>query len=197
MKKLLIFLHWFWFDKDNNKESIKQIKEAFPERDFIWYNALFPSGRERWGFARYLKNKNWEKDEISFQKNIDYLKTEIKKELEKRKLKWEDIVLCWRSQWAYTALYLWLTNESKCNTIISLCGFTDENLIKQINTKKSSKTIWFEAEQDTVLAKERKESHKLLKEKNICYIYIKDKTSDHDNLSKEGMESIIKNLKKI
>ncbi len=196
-EKLFVFLHGFWFDKYNNSTSIEQIKQAFPERKFTGFNALHPSGRARWWYARYLKTQTWEKDYQSFEENITYLKKEINKELEKNNLTWKDLILCWRSQGAYTALHLWLTNEEKCDTIISLCGFTDKYTTQKISGKeKHPNIIRFEAKNDTVLDKERLESYTLLEKNNIPYTYILDNNSDHDNLSVKGIENIIKTLTK-
>ncbi len=192
--KLLIFLHWFWFDKDNNKESIQQLA------DWLWveyfsFNALFDSQRERGGYSRFWMDKITKKSiyDNKIHKSIDYIDFTINKQLEKRNLKREDIILCGRSQWAFMSIYTWLTNNKKCHSIISLCGFAREWI--EINIKSKPEIIRLEAKNDTVLSQERKESYKKLQQDWIEVNYILDTKSDHDNISQEAIKKIINTYK--
>jgi len=188
--KLLIFLHWFWFDKDNNKESIQQLA------DWLWveyfsFNGLFNSQRERGGYSRFWLDRVTKKSifDDKFYKSIDYINFTINKQLEKRNIERKDIILCGRSQWAFMAIYKWLTNDEKCHSIISLCGFAREWI--NINIKSMPEIIRLEAKNDTVLSQERKESYKKLQEDWIKIKYILDKESNHDEISRKWINKII------
>ena len=192
--KLLIFLHWFWFDKDNNKESIQQLA------DWLWveyfsFNGLFNSQRERGGYSRFWLDRVTKKSifDDKFYKSIDYINFTINKQLEKRNIERKDIILCGRSQWAFMAIYKWLTNNEKCHSIISLCGFTKEWI--EINIKSKPPIIRLEAQKDTVLSQDRKDSYKKLQEDWLEIKYILDKKSDHDNISEDAINKIINTYK--
>ncbi len=188
--KLLIFLHWFWFDKDNNKESIQQLA------DWLWvecfsFNALFDSQRERWWYSRFWLDKVTKKSifDDKFYKSVDYINFTINKQLEKRHLERKDIILCGRSQWAFMAIYTGLISNEKCHSIISLCWFAREWI--DINIKSKPEIVRLEAKKDEILSQERKDSYKKLQNDWIKINYIIDEKSDHDNISKEAIEKII------
>jgi hypothetical protein len=188
--KLLIFLHWFWFDKDNNEESIKQLSKWLWIDSFS-FNWLFDSQRERWGYSRFWMDKITKKSIINdrFYESIEYINFTINNELKKRNLERKDIILCWRSQWAFMNIYIWLTNIEKCHSIISLCGFTREWI--NIDIKSKPKIVWLEANNDATLSQERKDSYKKLEQDWIEVNYILDKESDHDNISENWIREII------
>lgn len=188
--KLLIFLHWFWFDKDNNKESIQQLAQWL-WIEYFSFNGLFDSQRERWGYSRFWLDKITKKSifDDKFYKSIDYITFTINNELTKRNLERKDLILCGRSQWAFMAIYIWLTNNKKCHSIISLCGFAREWI--EMNIKSKPQTIRLEAKNDIVLSQERKDSYKKLEKEWISMKYIFDETSDHDNISSTAIQSII------
>ncbi|HRX64027.1 MAG TPA: hypothetical protein P5060_02890 [Candidatus Absconditabacterales bacterium] len=192
--KLLIFLHGFGFDKDNNKESIQQLADGLGV-EYFSFNALFDSQRERGGYSRFGMDKITKKSiyDNKIHKSIDYIDFTINKQLEKRNLKREDIILCGRSQGAFMSIYTGLTNNKKCHSIISLCGFAREGI--EINIKSKPEIIRLEAKNDTVLSQERKESYKKLQQDGIEVNYILDTKSDHDNISQEAIKKIINTYK--
>ncbi len=188
--KLLIFLHWFWFDKDNNKESIQQLAQWL-WIEYFSFNALFDSQRERWWYSRFWIDKVTKKSILNdkFYQSVEYINFTINKQLEKRNLERKDITLCGRSQWAFMAIYKWLTNNEKCHSVISLCGFSKEWI--DIDIKSKPEIIRLEAKNDTVLSQERKDSYKKLQKDWLEINYILDEESDHDNISKQAIEKII------
>jgi len=192
--KLLIYLHWFWFDKDNNKESIQQLSEWL-WIDYFSFNALRDSQRERGGYSRFWLDNKTKKSifDDKFYKSIDYIIFTINNKLAKKKLERKDIILCGRSQWAFMSIYTWLTYQERCHSIISLCWFTKEWIDIKIQSKPN--IIRLEAKNDTVLSQKRKDSYKKLKNNLINIDYILDETSDHDNISKNAITSIINRYK--
>ncbi|HKL44170.1 MAG TPA: hypothetical protein VJ892_02750 [Candidatus Absconditabacterales bacterium] len=188
--KLLIFLHGFGFDKDNNKESIQQLADGLGV-EYFSFNGLFNSQRERGGYSRFGLDRVTKKSifDDKFYKSIDYINFTINKQLEKRNIERKDIILCGRSQGAFMAIYKGLTNDEKCHSIISLCGFAREGI--NINIKSMPEIIRLEAKNDTVLSQERKESYKKLQEDGIKIKYILDKESNHDEISRKGINKII------
>lgn len=188
--KLLIFLHWFWFNKNNNKESIQQLTKWL-WIEYFAFNALYDSQRDRGGYSRFWIDKKTKKSIIDdkFYKSVEYINFTINNELKKRKLERKDIILCGRSQWAFMSIYTWLTNNKQCHSIISLCGFSREWV--KINIKSKPKIIRLEAKNDTVLSQERKHSYQELEKKWIKIDYILDEESDHDNISENAIISII------
>jgi predicted esterase len=188
--KLLIFLHWFWFNKDNNKESIQQLSQWLWIDSFS-FNGLFDSQRERGWYSWFWIDKITKKSifDDQFYKSIDYINFTINNELRKRNLERKDIILCWRSQWAFMSIYLWLTHSKKCHSVISLCWFTREWI--DINIINKPNIIWLEAKNDTVLSFERKDSYKKLQNEWIKIDYILDEESDHDSISQEAIKSIL------
>jgi predicted esterase len=192
--KLLIFLHGLWFDKDNNKESIQTLAEWLWV-EYFSFNALFNSQRDRWWYSRFEIDKETKKSIFNqkFYQSVEYIHFTIQRQLEKRNLKREDIIVCWRSQWAFIATYIWLTNDKYCHSIISLCWFTREWV--DINIKSKPPIIRLEAKKDTVLSTERKDSYKKLQKDWIDIKYILDEDSDHDNISKEAINKIINTYK--
>ena len=190
--KLLIFLHGLWFDKDNNKESIQQLAKWL-WIEYFSFNWLFDSQRDRWWYSRFEIDKETKKSIFNqkFYQSVEYINFTIHKQLEKRDLKRENIILCGRSQWAFMAIYIWLTNDKKCNSIISLCGGTKEREWIDIDIKSKPPIIRLEAKNDTILSPERKESYKKLQENWITITYILDGKSDHDSISEDAINKII------
>lgn len=193
--KLLIFLHWFWFDKDNNKESIQQLTQWL-WIEYFSFNALFDSQRERGWYSRFGIDKQTKKSifDDKFYKSVEYINFTINKQLEKRNLERKDVILCGRSQGAFMSIYIWLTNKEKCHSIVSLCGFTRDGI--KINIESKPHIIRLEAKNDTVLSQERKDSYKDLQNKWINIKYILDEESDHDNISKQAIEKILQHYQK-
>lgn len=189
--KLLIFLHWFWFDKDNNKESIQQLAQWI-WIDYFSFNGLFDSQRDRWGYSRFWIDEITKQSILDdkFYKSIEYILFTINNELKKRDLERKDIILCGRSQWAFMSIYIWLTYQQQCHSVISLCWFSKEWI--NINITSKPKIIWLEAKNDTVLSQEKKDSYKELQNSWIEIKYILDEESDHDNISSTAIEKIIK-----
>ena len=117
-KKLLIFLHWFWLDKTENHENILELANSLWLHEYLAWNAPFPSGRKRGGLAWFdLENVTRKAilDDGKFDFSIKYIHEKIESELSKRKLTWEDVILCGRSQWASMAISLWLFSPVKSN----------------------------------------------------------------------------------
>ena len=85
---------------------------------------------------------------------------------------------------------MWLTHNKPCHSIISLCWFTREWIDMKIQSQPD--IIRLEAKNDTVLSQERKESYKKLQKDWITIKYILDENSDHDDISKQAIEKIIK-----
>lgn len=192
--KLLIYLHWFWFDKDNNKESIQQLANWL-NIEYFSFNALFDSQRERWWYSRFWIDNVTKKSifDNKFYQSVDYITFTVNNELKRRNLNREDIILCGRSQWAFMSIYMWLTYHKKCHSVISLCWFTREWI--DIKAQFKPNIIRLEAKNDTVLSQERKISYKSLKDDWINIDYILDETSDHDDISKNAIISIINKYK--
>ncbi len=188
--KLLIFLHGFWFDKDNNKESIQKLSQWL-WIEYFSFNGLFDSQRERGWYSWFNIDKETKKSifDDKFYKSVEYINFTINKQLEKRNLERKDTILCGRSQWAFMATYIWLTNDKCCHSIISLCWFTREWV--DIDIKSKPPIIRLEAKNDTVLSQERKKSYKKLQKDWIEVNYILDPESDHDNISDQAIEEII------
>lgn len=191
--KLLIFLHGLWFDKNNNKESIQQLANWL-WIEYIWINWPFSSQRERGGFSWTwldpIKKRSIADKKID--ESIVYTKNIINKELKKRKIKWENLILCGRSQWWLIAIKTWLENDKKCHSIISLCsGIIPWCTIKN---KTDNKIIRIEAKNDILLSQEKKDSYKKLEQDWIKIDYILDPKSDHDNISQNAINQIIKKI---
>lgn len=192
--KLLIFPHGLWFDKDNNQESIQKLSQWL-WIEYFSFNGLFDSQRDRGWYSRFEIDKETKKSIFNqkFYQSVEYINFTIQRQLEKRNLKREDIILCGRSQWAFMATYIWLTNDKCCHSIISLCWFTREWV--DIDIKSRPPIIRLEAKNDTVLSQERKDSYKKLQEDWIKITYILDKNSDHDSISEDAVKKIINTYK--
>ena len=154
-KNLIIFLHGFGFDKTDNENFIQKLWNKY-DAELVSLDAPFPSGRERWWFARYHITE-WTKEHIldeKYDKSLEYIQTKINEELQKRNLTWSDLILVGRSQWAFMAMQIWLTNREPCKLIISIFGkFRNDS---KTTIKSKPPLIWVEAEKDIVLSPEKK-----------------------------------------
>ena len=190
-KKLLIFLHGFWRDKTDYHEEMIVLSTSLWLHDYVTWDAPFPSGRERGGLAWFdLENVTRKAilDDGKFDFSIKYIHEKIESELVKRKLSWDDVILCGRSQWAFMAIYLWLFSSAKCSVVISLCWMFYKDFTKDILQKPH--IIRLEAANDTVLSHEKKSSYQDLEKEGVVIEYIKDATSEHDVISLAAVHKV-------
>lgn len=112
MKKLLVFLHSFGFDKSNNHAFVTKLAEHY-QAEVLVLDAPFPRERERGGYAwyrvlRHPKQHIWD-EKLDY--SLNYIKKEIEAHLSGRSM--QDVILCGRSQGAFVAMYMALSGLVK------------------------------------------------------------------------------------
>ncbi len=198
MKKLLIFLHGFGFDRNNNQNEITQLAKSLGLDSYVSFDAPFPSNRARGGYSWYDYERSQINSDIEsdpkFQQSIVYLKKEINTALQNAELEWKDLILCGRSQGALMSLSLGLASSEKCYAIVSLCGLMHS---AHLDVKSQPPILWLEAGQETVLSDEHKLSYKKLIKMGCKLEHFIDPETTHDDISEKAVKTISCKLKEI
>ena len=181
--KLLVYLHGFGFDKNNNKEFVEQLANKY-NAEILSLNGPYDSQRKRGGFAWYEIQKEPKKHifDERLDLSINFIISEVSKKLEELELEWNDVIMSGRSQGAFVSMYIALSGKARPNKVISLCGFYPDEILNRGIKNKNADIIWVEAAGDTVLTPEKKDTYKNLISKGCNITYVIDDKSDHDNL---------------
>ena len=192
MSKLLVFLHGFGFDKNDNAPFIAALAKHLGA-DVLAIDGPLPSHRERGGYAWYRIEREPRKHILDekIKHSAKYIKDHVEKKLKERRLSWDDVVLCGRSQGGFMSVYMALTGWAKPKMVISLCGLYPEEMRADGLMNKDVPIVWIEAQNDDVLPDEHKESYRWLQDEGCKIKHIIAKNSDHNNLNIEEIENII------
>lgn len=195
--KLLVFLHGFGSDKNENRQVLQSLANQLWLDDYLAFDAKFPSGRSRGGFWRvYLTEweRKWIFDDWQFDESIRQINDTIELELQKRNLKWSDVILCGRSQWWLMSMFIGLTGSHKISAIVSICSNYHSSLTDEFT--QSVPVIWIEWWKDDHVSDDKKQTYKKLQSKWINVEYIVDETTDHEIISEVAVTKISEALKK-
>ncbi len=194
-KDLFVFLHGFGEDKNDNKKEIDSLCSLL-NTDKFSFNAPFPSGRDRGGYAwfpitKIVRERIFNQD---FEDSLNYIEKRIETELLKRKQTWKNVILCGRSQGGTMAIYTGLRQKNPCKAIISICSlFINTKYLKHVS---SPDIIWLEAGKDQYFSKEEKKSYKSLIDMDVLVKYFIDEKASHENITNDGVSTIVNLLSK-
>ncbi|MDD9911972.1 MAG: hypothetical protein OXR68_03370 [Alphaproteobacteria bacterium] len=193
-RKLIVFLHGFGFDGSENPLFKDAMVKRFPEWDYISFDAPFPSGRDRGGYAWFDITKGDRRfvlDDGKLDQSIVFLQEGIHAELEKRELSWKDLILVGRSQGAFLSILLASMSAVPCYAVV--CTGSLFIPCDQFKLNSTPPIFWFEME-DEKLPQEKTEGYKYLISQGCDVTYAIGKNSDHDFISPETTDDIIKAL---
>ncbi|MBN1783910.1 MAG: hypothetical protein JW812_03010 [Alphaproteobacteria bacterium] len=197
-KKLIVFLHGFGFDKNENKASIEKIVKAFPNYDFLGIDAPFPSERERGGYAWFsitnTRPRKYLFDDGKLDYSLQFLQKRINEALEQKKLSWKDLILIGRSQGSFLSILLSSQNVIPCYAVI--CLGSRFNDVKQFKLNSFPPIFWFEMEKEEA-PREKLDVYKDLISKGLNLKYLIGKASDHNFISPETTDEIIKQIQSL
>lgn len=192
MKKLLIFLHGKGANKEAHKAVVEKIAEAL-NAEMVAFNAPIPSPKYQDGYCWWNKCVFEGKRQMQveeFNHSVDFILGNIEKELSKRNLSWDNLILCGHSQGGMMAMHLGLTgNPAK---VISICGDFPEYLSYAVPVNKEVPIIWIAGEKDDFLSDERKNSYEILKKWGCNLRYVVSHSSMHNELDETEILEAIK-----
>jgi predicted esterase len=186
-KKLLVWLHGFGFDKNENSEFTAALAKEYDAK-LLGLDAPLPSGRARGGYGWFPALRNSAGELYFLTDGIDDSAKYIIDTINEKKVDWNNVILAGRSQGGLMALYIALTGKAHPGEILV---FSSGMFIDVPIVNKNVKITWIEAANDTLLPEKDKKSYKDLQAKGIKVNYILNENSDHDNLN----ISILKQLK--
>jgi predicted esterase len=196
MKKLIVFLHGFGYTKEENMEAQNMIKEAFPNHEYIGIDAPNPSGRARGGYAWFYvtEGKREPVFDERFDNSISHLQKTINNKLSETGLSWKDIIFVGRSQGAYLSILIASMNEAECSGVITLGSrFVPEY---KYDVLSKPKIFWFEMDEE-ISSRAKLDNYKYLLENGFDLKYLRGINSNHDFISPETTDEIIKIIKNL
>ncbi|MCL1902013.1 MAG: hypothetical protein FWG18_00100 [Alphaproteobacteria bacterium] len=197
MKNLLVFLHGFGFDKNNNSDFISNLATEL-NADILALDAPFESGRAYGGFAWYPITPDTHEYILGdeFNHSVEFIKSEIDKYLREHDMTWNDVILTGRSQGAFMAMYLALTEIVQTRGIISLCGHDCNGLLEK-NVKNKSVPILFCSAEFEDANRLAYHTDKILGDAGANILSIILSNSDHDNLSINAIPDVVAAARKM
>jgi predicted esterase len=181
---LLVYLHGFGYDMNENRDFTQKLANKFNAKLFT-PNAPYSSGRERGGFSWYTLTpvvREHIYDE-KFEKSLAYITDLIQNELDANNMDWKDVILCGRSQGAFMSMYLTLHGPVTPNRVISFCGSYPDEIVDRGISDRSTPIYWVEGAKDTRESQSRKDTYKRLIKEGCNIKYLVDENSDHHNLA--------------
>ncbi len=178
MKNLLIFLP----GKGSNRED--ENKDIFVNDVASRYKAEvlklkapieYAPGKYCWYSKKEVSQDAIESD---FKMSIKYVEKFINKEIEKRNIGWDNVILLGYSQGGVIAIEAGLLNYAK--TVITVCSCIPYNVnYDNLSSNKATPIYWIEGGKDDYISQQRKDSYKLLLSRGINLTYNKKEKLTH------------------
>jgi len=186
MKNTMIFLHGKGVPSKAPQYEIFKEVAAKENADYLIIDAPFP---HRDGFRWHNYNREpGEKSLQEFKSSLLHIETEAEKIMRERGIGWSDIIWIGHSQGSDMAIMTALKHGAK--KVIGMMPSWEPEMLEKYYAKAIQNSYldfpiyWVEAENDTVLSKERKAGWKKLKVLGANVIHTISKGSGHDSYAR-------------